>query len=264
MQKYIRVAKDAWDEMLTYRLSFLMWRVRNIFQLLTIYFLWNALLPSSASLAGYNRSLMITYVLGTSLMSSIVWSSKTIQVGDDINEGNLSNFLLKPMSYITYWFAKDIGDKTMNVLFSLIELTLFVILFHPPLFLQTNIGILLTTFVTTVLATILYFFLNFLMGLIAFWNPETWAPRFLLFNLMTFFAGNLFPLDILPKPLYLISQLLPFQYMLYFPIKMYLGQLPFMSIVTGLTLSIIWTVLLAQCVRMTWKKGLQSYAAYGQ
>jgi ABC-2 type transport system permease protein len=81
---------------------------------------------------------------------------------------------------------------------------------------------------------------------------------------MTFFAGNLFPLDILPKPLYTISQLLPFQYMLYFPIKLYLGQLTLQEICIGFFIAFLWTILFAKIVNVVWEKGLISYGAYGQ
>ncbi len=33
MKKYYIIARNTWDEMLTYRVSFIMWRVRNIIAL---------------------------------------------------------------------------------------------------------------------------------------------------------------------------------------------------------------------------------------
>ena len=138
MKKYYLIAKNTWDEMLTYRASFVMWRVRNIIQLLTIYFLWSAVIPPGKNLLGYTQPLMLTYILGTSLMDSIVLSSRTYAVGNEINSGNLMNFLLRPVNYFSYWFARDLGDKLMNICFAITELTLIFLFLRPPFFFQTD------------------------------------------------------------------------------------------------------------------------------
>lgn len=264
MNKYFRVAKLTWDETVAYRLNFVMWRIRTVLQILTLYFLWFSLIPSGTLLFGYDRSLMLTYVLGTSLISSIVLSSRSYAVGDEINSGNLSNFLLRPINYFLYWFARDVGDKAMNIVFSVIELAVLFAILKPPLFIQTEGMYILLTFVAIVIALIMYFSFNFLLGLIGFWSPEVWAPRFIFIILLNFFAGGLFPLDILPKFIFSIFQLLPFPYLLYFPIKIYLGQLTIMEILNGIMISLAWTVVLYGLVQYVWKKGLLVYTAQGR
>lgn len=264
MNKYFRVAKLTWDETLVYRLNFVMWRVRVVLQILTLYFLWVSLLPSGASIFGYNQSSILTYILGTSMVGSVVLSSRSYAVGDEINSGNLSNFLLRPINYFLYWFARDVGDKAMNIMFSVIELVVLFAILKPPFFIQTDSLYILLTFVAIVLALIMYFFFNFLLGLIGFWNPEVWAPRFIFIILLNFFAGGLFPLDILPKFIFSAFQLLPFTYLLYFPIKIYLGQLTIMEIFNGIMISLAWTILLFIVVRYIWRKGLLVYTAQGR
>lgn len=172
MNKYLQIAKLTWDETLVYRLNFTMWRVRVVLQILTLYFLWVSLIPSGTSLFGYNQSSMLTYILGTSIVGSIVLSSRSYVVGDEINNGNLSNFLLKPINYFLYWFARDVGDKAMNIIFSVVELAVLFAILKPPLFIQTEGLYILLAFVAIVLALIMYFLFNFLLGLIGFWSPE--------------------------------------------------------------------------------------------
>lgn len=264
MKKYYIIARNTWDEMLTYRVSFIMWRLRNVIQLLTIYFLWSVILPTGKTLLGYSQSLMLTYILGTSLLDSIVLSSRTYAVGEEINNGNLMNFLLRPINYFMYWFSKDLGDKFMNLCFSTVELILIFIILKPPFFIQTNPFYILPFIFSIILSLFMYFFINFLLGLIGFWSPEIWAPRFIFITLLGFFAGSLFPLDILPRAVYEILRLLPFTYLLYFPLKIYLGQLSFLEIVTGLSVSVFWTFAIYFIVRTVWQKGLKNYTAYGR
>src|SRR5579859_1305440 len=139
MKKYFLIARNMWDQTLTYRLNFIVWRIRVVINLLIIYFLWMAILPSGKQLFGYSQSMILTYILGTSLLNAIILASRSGEVGDEINNGDLSNFLLRPINYFYYWFAKDLGDKAMNLIFSVIELSILFFLLKPPLFLQHNL-----------------------------------------------------------------------------------------------------------------------------
>ncbi|OGH19211.1 MAG: hypothetical protein A2868_01785 [Candidatus Levybacteria bacterium RIFCSPHIGHO2_01_FULL_40_15b] len=264
LSKYYLIARNTWDETLVYRLNFVMWRVRVILGILTMYFLWLALLPPGQNILGYTRELMLTYILGTSLINSIVISSRTYEVGDHINSGNLSNFLIRPINYFGYWFARDLGDKAMNIVFSASELTILFFILKPPLFIQSDISLIMLTLVSCAFALVLYFIINFLLGSIGFWSPEVWAPRFIFITVLTFFSGGLFPLDILPKPIFSALSLLPFTYLLFFPLKIYLGQLATYEIIRGILISSVWIVILSQVLRFVWQRGLRVYTAYGR
>jgi ABC-2 type transport system permease protein len=264
MKKYWAVARNTWDEMLTYRLNFTMYRMRNFLTFLTIYYLWLALLPEGTSLFGYTQSVILTYVLGTSFIQAFVISSRSYALGDDIIQGNLSNFLLKPFNYFYYWFAKDMGDKAMNVSFAIIELILLVFILRPPIFIQTDFLYILFFIVAIAIAIFLFFFCNILLGMIGFFSPEVWAPRFIFMVLIGFFSGGYFPLDILPRNVYLIFRILPFHYLTYFPLKIYLKQMPLIEITTGIASSIAWVLVLYVLVRYFWRRGLETYTAQGR
>lgn len=263
MNKYFSVTKNTWNEILTYRISFVLWRLRTIFQLLTIYFLWFSLIPQGQMLFGYSQVLMLTYVVGTAVLSAIVFSTRTYEIGENINSGNLSAMLTKPMNYFGYWFSRDIGDKFINVAFSTLEIFILFFVLRPPLFVQTNPKYILLTVIAVMLAILLHFLIGFLLGMIGFWSPEVWAPRFIFFILVQFFSGALFPLDVFPKPIFTAFQLLPFSYLLFFPLKIYLGQLSLVEIMQGTAVTVIWIFILWWAVVVIWKKGLRLYTAYG-
>lgn len=261
---YWQVAKNTWDEMVTYRVNFLIWRLRTVLQVLTVYYLWLVLIPPGSDFLGYSQTQMLTYVLGTTLISSIVFSTRTHEIGDNINSGDLSIFLIRPVDYFLYWFVRDIADKGFNLMFAFAELVILFFLLKPPFFIQTNPLTILFFLVAVFLATLLYFYIGSLLGLIGFWSPEVWAPRFILFILLNFFAGSLFPLDILPKTIYDAFSFLPFPYLLYFPLKIYLGQLSLNAIFFGFSVSFIWIFFLYGFMRFVWQKGLRIYTAVGR
>ncbi len=264
MKKYLLVIKNTWDEIVTYRFNFFMWRVRNVFQFLTIYFLWFSIIPDKGNLFGYSRDLMLTYIVLTTFVSSITLSSRTQEIAENINNGDLSIFLLKPFSYFKYWYSRDIGDKLMNVSFSLAEITLIFLVLKPPFYLQNDPFIIFLTLAGIFLALNLHFFITFLLSLIGFWSTDVWGPRFIFYILIGFLAGGVFPLDILPKAVFNILQVLPFSYLIYFPIKIYLGQLTNLQIIYGFLISSVWVLIFYFLLMLVWKKGLKSYNAYGR
>jgi ABC-2 type transport system permease protein len=263
MKKYLLVIRSTWDEIATYRFNFTMWRIRNVFQLLTIYFLWLTVSSPKTLVFGYSQTDILTYVLGAALLSSIVLSTRTQEIGENINVGDLSNFLVKPFAYFGYWFARDIGDKAFNIVFAIGELTVLYFLLKPPIFLQTDIQFLLLTVLAVMIAIFLNFFIGCLLSMVGFWSPDVWAPRFIFFVLIGFLAGGAFPLDIFPASVQTIFQFSPFSYFLYFPLKIYLGTLSQQQLILGFTISLVWVVILYLLTQYVWKKGLKQYSAQG-
>lgn len=264
MKKYLIVMRNTWDEITTYRFNFVMWRFRTLLQLLTIYFLWISVLPATGELFGYTRELMLTYILCSQIVYAIVMTTRTQEIAENINNGDLSMFLVRPWGYFKYWFFRDLGDKAMNIVFSIAELTLIILFLQPQIFLQQNPTFILLSLISISMAIISNFLLSCLLSMTGFWSPEVWAPRFIFYVLLTFFTGGIFPIDILPKPIFNIFMLLPFPYLQYFPIKIYLGQLQLSEILQGFTLSAFWIVIFYLALRFIWLKGLRMYTAAGR
>lgn len=264
MKKYLQVINNTWEEITAYRLNFLMWRIRNLIQLLTIYFLWQAILPQKTVFFGYSSSLMLTYILASSIITAIVFSSRTQEIGENISNGDLSIFLIRPLNYFGYWFARDMGDKLMNIFFSIFELLFLFLLLKPPFIIQTNLMILLLTGGALIVAVFLFFLIGCLLGLIGFWNPDIWSPRFIFMIIVGFFAGGLFPLDVLPSNLFYFFQKLPFPYLLFFPLEIYLNKISAFEIMKGFFISLFWILSLFFLVKFVWNKGLRVYSAEGR
>ena len=264
MGAYLQIMKGTWAEYMIYRLNFVLWRVRVVMQLLVTYFLWWALFSQRETLFGYTQSAILTYILLSSLVRTFVLGPTTMDIGGLINQGNLSNYLLRPMSFFRYYMARDSADKLINAAFAVVETVLLFLILRPPIFIQTNIPVLLLAFLAVFLAMILYFFFSILLGFLGFWTPDIWGPRFLSFVLMEFFTGSLFPLDILPKPLFTLSQMLPFSYFIYFPLKIYLGQLSLGTILQGFGIASLWVGGLWYITFAVWRRGLRVYTAEGR
>lgn len=249
---------------MAYRLNFVLWRVRVVIRLLVTYFLWWAIFAGRGEFFGYSQAMILTYILLSNLVSNITLGTTTFDIGTIINQGNLSNFLIRPLSFLRYFIARDTGDKLINIAFALVETLILFFILRPPIFIQLNPLILLLVFLAIVMGTILFFFFSVILGYLGFWTPDVWGPRFISFVITEFFAGGLFPIDILPKPLYVLSQSLPFSYFIYFPLKLYLGQLSLASIIQGFTVGCFWMFGFYFVAQVLWRRGLRMYTAQGR
>lgn len=264
MKKYIQITKNTWDEALIYRTSFIFYRMRELLKLFSLYFLWHFVTSQNNNFFGYNQSEIITYLLISTFVGDFIYSTRTTAIASEINEGVLTNFLLRPLSYLKYYFARDLADKALNVIFALGEYAIFFSLLHPPFIFQANPISLMIFVASVLLGVILYYFISVLISLIGFWSNEGWGPRFIFYQTIGFISGSLFPLDVLPKSVFTLLELLPFPYLIFFQSKIYQGQLSGFEIIKGFVILIIWICIMYYITMLVWKKGLRIYTAQGR
>jgi len=81
--------------------------------------------------------------------------------------------------------------------------------------------------------------------------------------LMEFASGRFFPLNILPAFLFKLINFLPFSFLVFFPLNVYLGRLTLPEVYRGLLTQAIWIVLLFVVLKIVWSLGLRRYEAVG-
>lgn len=236
-------------------------------QIFLIFFLWDTVFADpKTEIFGYNRDKILTYVFGIFILRAIVLSARAVDVAGEISGGKITNFLLKPMSYFKYWFTRDISSKTLNLGFAALEIIVLFAVLRPPFFIQTNPFQIATFVFLLILAVVMFFSLLILTNLITFWMPESgWPAQFLFIVIFTeFFSGAIFPIDILPITIQKILYSLPFPYLLFFPLQVYLGKIVGTALIKGLLVTIIWTIVLITAMNIVWQKGIKRYAAEGR
>jgi len=267
MRKYWSVFKISFEQEFAYRLNFILWRVRNVFQILLTYFLWSTVFSNpQTQIFGYDRAKILTYVFGIMIVRALVLSARAMDVSSDVARGDLSNYLLKPMSYFKYWFTRDISSKALNLIFAAVEFIALFVILRPPFFFQGSVVTLFVFLASIILAVLIYFFLLFLISSIPFWAPEIgWGSHFLVtVVIIEALSGSLFPINILPVGLQSIVMATPFPYLIYFPVEVYLGNIGGNALIGGLMVAAAWTGVLWLSLNFIWQKGLKVYQAIGR
>lgn len=267
LSRYFAVFKISFHQEFAYRVSFIMWRVRNIFQIFIVFFLWDTVFSTQGRVIfGYDRTRMLTYVFGLIIVRAFVLSSRAADVAGHVARGELSNYLVRPISYFKYWFTRDLSSKFLNISFAAVETLVLYLILRPPFFIQTNPFSILSFILSIVLAMLIFFMLLFIVNSVPFWAPEMgWGSHFLLTVIFVeFLSGALFPLDVLPIAFQNILSFTPFPYLIFFPLQIYLGKVGTAILIKGILVSAAWAFILWLVMKSVWNKGLKAYQAYGR
>ena len=261
MQSSIQLFSITIKEFFSYRLNFVLWRLRMVLGTLVTVFLWMAVFDGKSRFGYYSREQMLSYILFSSLITTLVSSTRTSELAAQIQDGSIMNLLLKPISVFSYYAALDVGDKCMNIFFGIIEFVGIVLLFHVPLVAPQ--AILLCLFFLAC-GIIISFFINLMLSFIGFWTPDVWAPRFLFTIIVFFVSGTYFPLDLLPEPIYRVLLLTPFPYLFFLPARILVGGAQAPYLIQQMICALFWTGGTYFAARLIWKKGITEFSFWGK
>ncbi len=263
MSKYWQVFQISLQQELYYRASFLMDRARSITIVIAFYAFWTALFSDRATLLGFSKSQMLTYVMGMNILRALIFSDKTWEMLREINMGRLSYYLIRPISYIRYCLCRDMADKCMHLVSSVLEVSFALLILNIPFYVPKSLMTVVAFLGASALAMILYFLMTYAVGALAFWTAESMGPRFCFELFLEFAAGAFFPLDVLPPALKNAFELLPFSSLLYFPLNIFLERISFEACARGFSVQIFWIGIFLFLTRTVWRKGLEAYSAEG-
>ncbi len=259
--KYLETFKIALINELVYKPSLVMARIRNILTITLLFYLWAAVYRGNTSAFGFGREAMLTYVFGLVFVKAVVTNSKASALAGEISGGGLTNYLLKPAGFFKFWLARDLASKLLHLGLSFFEVLALFLLFRPGLFWQTDLFALLSFVILLAFALLTFFFLLTTVSMIPFWLPEqTWPPVFLFLTTTDLLAGGIFPLDVFPEAIRTLLYLTPFPYLVYVPLKAYLGTSE-NFLVLG---SIVWCLATFLLMKFVWQRGLRVYRAEGR
>lgn len=252
-----------WQNLLTYPISFVFWRLRQFLSTLTSLTFWSVVFLGTNAVLGYDRDQMVSYIFLTSFLQSIILSTFLNGLAEDIYTGTISNAFVRPIKLFWIWVTQEIADKSTNIFFVLVEAAILISLFKPHIVFPMLPQFLLFL-VATFLGALVLFYIMLLFGSIGFWSQETWGLRFLFYMFIDFTAGKLFPLNILPELVQQVLFLTPFPYLSYVQTQLFLGKYDHNQTISLFVVLVAWVIGLGTLFHFIWKKGLKSYGAAGR
>jgi ABC-2 type transport system permease protein len=207
---------------------------------------------------------MISYYLLTTLVDALTAVNEDDwQIAADIKDGNISQFLLKPIDYLLYRLCLFGSGRLTYLAVAAVPLTVFMLCLRQYFVLPPNWTAFGFFLVSTLLTALLQFFMSYTMAMLAFWVLEVSTFIFILFAFEYIASGHLFPLDILPSGIAQALYFTPFPYQLYFPISVYMGKVTGTALFEGLLLQAGWVLATYGLARFMWNRGIRKYSAVG-
>lgn len=235
----------------------------SLISLLVMYFIWSAVFKGRTYFGNYTFSSMMTYMILVRFLHFVKRSNVGREMAEEIKEGKLSIYLLRPVSYLRWWLSSFLADRIFESVLRMLMLFAFLY-FFPKIFNFPGLNRFLTAIVFLAVSLFLNFLINILIAVLAFFVTDVRLFRSTVLMIFDFFAGSLVPIDLMPKFMKNIGNFLPFQFWVYFPIKIYQGSLSNGEIFRGLILCFVWIFILFLAARYLWRKGVKNYEAIGQ
>ena len=112
-------------------------------------------------------------------------------------------------------------------------------------------------------AMILRFVLEWCVGIAAFWVTKMGAITQAWYVAVLFLSGQVAPLSLFPLPIQVIASVLPFRWMVSFPVELGLGRLGPQDVAIGFGMQALWIVIALLLLRVAWPLGIRRYSAVG-
>ena len=266
MKKYWHVIGIGIQNNLTYRFNYLTRTLFSFIPLFAMLALWRKIYSGSGGAAhsGWTEAEMIFYYLLVAVVDvTTAVNEDDWQIAADIREGNISQFLLKPVDYLWYRLCLFFSARVTFVMMAFVPLAVFIFCFRSYVVLPASGTALLVFPVSLVLTALLQFFISYSMAMLAFWLLEISTFIFILFAFEYLASGHMFPLNLLSPPLFHALLFTPFPYQMYFPIGIYMGKISGADLWTGLLAQFLWVLLAYAFARFMWRRGVKRYSAFG-
>src|SRR5881409_3189864 len=131
MKKYLHVLNIGIQNNLTYRFNFLARTVFGLIPLIAVLYMWKTIYTGkgAGSMVGsYSLAEMISYYLLVTVVDALTAVNEDDwQIAADIKDGNISQFLLKPIDYLIYRLCLFFSGRAAYLAVAAIPLAIFIL-----------------------------------------------------------------------------------------------------------------------------------------
>jgi ABC-2 type transport system permease protein len=259
---YTQQFKTTFATMLQYRASLLIWTISSVLEPLIYLVVWTTVSKGhGGSVGSYTPGDFAAYYIAFMLVNQVSYTWIMYEYEYRIRQGYLSFALVKPIHPIHSDIADNLSSKLITLPILILVAVGMTLLFHPTAVVKTWAVLLFIP--AMALAFLVRFLLEWTLALAAFWTTRVSAINQVYFVLMLFLSGQIAPLTLLPKWLQATANILPFRWMIGFPVELILGKLTLVQALEGLGAQALWVIASLVIIRSVWWAGVRVYSAVG-
>jgi ABC-2 type transport system permease protein len=264
VNKYRHAFLVGLQSSLVYRWNFAVRGFFSLFQLVQVFILWGAAYAGANHIGGFDFSQTITYFITILVLNFFVGAfNEDYQISEEIRNGLINQFLLKPINYFLYRLSIFSSARVVSGALILLPLALVLPLLRHHLVFPPEAWRFAVILPALLLSALIQFTIAYCFGLLTFWFLEIQGFVILSLAVESVLGGQLFPLDLMPVRLFQIAKYLPFYYQMYFPAAILTGRIGRGTAERGLGLELVWAALLLGAAQLLWTRGLRRHTAVG-
>ncbi len=193
----------------------------------------------------------MTYMVITSTLLQVLDLKIGTAIGRTVYDGSIGQDMLKPTSLQAQHAANELGGALFHAVAYALPLLLVAVVCYDLLLPASGaaFGVFL---VSAALGRVIAALINCIIGYSAFWLMNNWFMSYFEKALMVLFGGTLVPMWFYPAWLNEVSAYLPFKYVNYLSLDLYLGRVPSQEIPAMLGMQVLWIAVLLLIERAVW------------
>jgi ABC-2 type transport system permease protein len=264
LDKYRHAFLIGLQSSIVYRWNFGVRALFSFVHLAYVFLLWGAAFKGQTTIGGFSLSQTLTYFITILVLQFFISAfNEDYQISEEIRNGLINQFLLKPINYFAYRFSIFMSARLVSGLLALIPLVLLLPLLHRELTFPHEIWRVLVAIPALALSALIQFTIAYCFGLLTFWFLEIQSFIILSMAIETMLGGQIFPLDLMPPWLFHLSKYLPYYYQMYFPAAILTGRIDHATATLGLLYQAFWAIVLLGFAEWLWSRGLRRHTAVG-
>jgi len=256
----LALVRGLWLSWMQYRSFFFVlafgWMIPPLIYLLV----WSTA-AGEGSLGGFTRGGFVAYYLVLILVNQITYAQVNWTVGDLIRYGQINHILLRPIAPVYDALASEVAGKIVYLVLDVPILAILALIMKPEMTFSLQKGGLFL--LALLLAWALRFLWGYWIALLAFWAARADALLSLQDSLIFLLAGQVAPVALLPGVLRTAAVVLPFRYMVAFPVEILTGSLSTGDLSSGFMIQIVWLAAALGLTLIIWHRGVRRYAGFG-
>jgi ABC-2 type transport system permease protein len=252
LRVYAEFARMGFVNTLAYRLRYYTGIVTYFIYVSVYYFIWKAIYANSGAIEGFDFGHMLTYIAVGWIIRSFYFNNIDQDMAYAVAEGKLAMDLIKPVNPQFMYIAQALGESLFRLALLTVPTAVVLLLVYP---IRRPASVLHFTgfFASVLLSFFIVAAINFAVGTFAIRLKSILGLLRAKYFLLELFSGLMIPISFFPQIFQDIFSVLPFQYISYIPVLIYLGKISGAGILKALALQIFWISVLLVVGAALWQ-----------
>ncbi len=256
------ILKTEFKMMTVYRFEMAITLIVGPLSILVFYFLWQAIYANTGVdiIRGFTFHQLVTYYIVSWFVGILSYTHIEDSLRHEVRHGRIIRDLVKPINYIWLHFFTTIGHRLYAVIIEVIPLFIIAFVFFA---VKVNLSYLPLFILSVLFAAILTYLISAIVGMSAFWLIHNRGIIKIKRILLYFISGAVLPLTFFPQWFQNLSFYMPFQYLTFVPINIWLAKYTIPQAFQFLGIQIGWILIFYLLCIFVWKSAIKKVTAVG-